>query len=417
MRSDLLEPLRRASRRGLRRLSVGVACFTFVSASVVSTHAAAAATGTAATCGPSFAVATSPLVNAHVSWLNGVAAVADNNVWAVGAEEPNGQNNQRTLIEHWNGTTWSVQPSGDEGSSTTINELSAIAAISATNIWAVGDHGSAAPETRRPLIEHWTGSAWHIVPNPDLGVGEHFLTGVTAISASDVWAVGYSAIDSGEVDVPIAEHWNGTVWSAVSMPAPGTGQFGSGSTLQAVSGSTGSDVWAAGVESPADSGARPLVEHWNGKAWSIVAIPISVSTWENEYLEGVASKRSNDVWAVGCSDLTAPTGTLVEHWNGTAWTVVPSADPTNSFGDVLTAVSEVSTTDVWAVGYGDLNDAGVLGTLVEHWNGTAWSVISSPSPNGWSQLSSVAALPQNYVWTAGLDIPATWNSLIEQECG
>ena len=96
---------------------------------------------------------------------------------------------------------------------------------------------------------------------------------------------------------------------------------------------------------------------------------------------------------------------------------MPSADPPDSFGDVLNAVSEVSTTDVWAVGDGDLNDAGVLGTLVEHWNGTAWSVISSPSPNGWSQLSGVAALPQSYVWTAGLDIPSTWNSLIEQECG
>jgi len=400
----------------LRLFGVLVACSTFVSASVISTRAAA---GAAATCGPSFTVATSPLVNAHVSWLNGVAAVTDNNVWAVGAEEPTGQNNQRTLIEHWNGTAWSVQPSGNEGGSTTINELSAIAAISATNIWAVGDHGNPAPETRRPLIEHWTGSAWHIVPNPDLGVGEHFLTGVAAISASDVWAVGYSAIDSGEVDVPIAEHWNGTAWSAVSVPAPGTGQFGPGSTLQSVSGSTGSDVWAVGVEDPVGSGARPLVEHWNGKVWSIMATPIVVTTWENEYLEGVTSKASNDVWVVGSQsyDGLSDFATLVEHWNGTAWSVVPSADPTGSSYDLLNAVSEVSATDVWAVGEDDLT--GALGTLVEHWNGTTWTVIPSPNPSTWSQLSGVAALPHSFVWTAGLYIPpaANWNSLIEQECG
>jgi hypothetical protein len=67
-----------------------------------------------------------------------------------------------------------------------------------------------------------------------------------------------------------------------------------------------------------------------------------------------------------------------KHWNGTSWTVIPSANPPRSSGDYLRAVSEVAPTDFWAVGNDDIN--GFFGTLVEHWNGTAWSVVPSPNP-------------------------------------
>jgi hypothetical protein len=423
MKSEALGIDRPYSTRLFHLFGLLVVCVAFASAGIVSTHASADAAGNSSTCGPTIAVAPSPSLNATASWLNGVGAVSDANVWAVGAQVPIGQKNQRTLIEHWNGTGWAVQPSGNEGASTTLNELSAISVVSARNIWAVGDHGGPAPEKRRPLIEHWNGSSWHITPSPDLGSGDHFLTGVTAVSPSDVWAVGWTGIDSYEIDTPIAEHWNGSVWSVVTVPIPPTGTFGPGSEFYAVSGSATSDVWAVGLTGPGNAGARPLVEHWNGSRWTIVTIPTVVSTWNNQYLEGVSSKATSDVWVVGTQqpNLYNFAG-LVEHWNGNAWTVIPSADPPGSSSDVLHAVSEVSNTDVWAVGNDDINS--VIGTLVEHWNGSAWSVVPSPTlgtgPHKWNQLSGVAALPQGFVWTAGQYEPtdsSPSHALIEQQCG
>jgi hypothetical protein len=400
-------------------------CSGLVAVGLTPAPAAAAVASNALVCGPTLSVASLPSLTASPSWLNDVAAASDSNVWAVGALVPTGQHNQRTLIEHWNGTAWSIQAGANEGGPTTRNELLSIAVVSATNVWAVGDHGSANPEPVRPLIEHFVGGTWHAVPNPDLGAGLHYLTGVAAISATDVWAVGYSIIDAGEIFAPLVEHWNGSTWSAVAVPTPNPGPFGPGSDLQAVWGSGPSDVWIIGATG---SGSGGLVEHWNGKAWTIVAMPVVSPTSVGGGLDAISGKASDDVWAVGSwMPNIYNFVSLVEHWNGSAWSVIPSADVPTSSADYLRAVSEVTPTDVWAVGNDDIS--GFSGTLVEHWNGTAWSVVPSPNPGPdlgegggypFNQLNGVAA-SSDALWTAGVfgapPIPAREEPLIEQQCG
>ena len=212
--------------------------------------------------------------------LMGVAAVTRRNAWAVGSLAVKTKNS-RLLVEHWNGSSWrrvpTSNPSGPE------DELIAISARSARDIWAVGDHRSAGQT--RPLVLHWDGSRWKQMASPSPPQGGA-LWGVTAIRAKDAWAVGV-----GGTRRSLAEHWNGHAWRVVSVRSPvhSTANF-----LLAVSASSSTDVWAAGQDGYGRA-ARGLVEHWNGHAWSYSRTAAAGDL----DLSGIATVSARDVWAVG----------------------------------------------------------------------------------------------------------------------
>ena len=70
------------------------------------------------------------------------------------------------------------------------------------------------------VTEHWNGKIWTVVARPDAGTQNNHLSGVTAISATDVWAVGdfQTSTGSGTVFQTLTEHWDGTAWSIVPQP-------------------------------------------------------------------------------------------------------------------------------------------------------------------------------------------------------
>jgi hypothetical protein len=109
-----------------------------------------------------------------------------------------------------------------------------------------------------------------------------------------------------------------------------------------------------------------LIEHWNGTAWSIVASPNQGTIQDNLYAVGVVS--ANDVWAVGQYYNGSVQQTLVEHWNGTTWSVVPSPNQPTTYCDYLNAVGGVSANDVWAVGEYYNGTLNANQTLVEHYS-------------------------------------------------
>src|SRR5260370_61505 len=109
--------------------------------------------------------------------------------------------------------------------------LSGVAAVSATDVWAVGNHFDAAIGGDDGLIEHWDGSRWSIVPSPASALN---LTSVAAISASDVWAAG-AAPTGGQ---PVFEHWDGKAWTAFSGPLVSAG-YGAAIGITTVSSSSG----------------------------------------------------------------------------------------------------------------------------------------------------------------------------------
>ena len=77
-----------------------------------------------------------------------------------------------------------------------------MAAVSASDVWAVGSYGSGG--TNRTLIEHWNGTAWTRAPSPNLSSSSNILFGIDATSASNIWAVGQYS--NGTADQTLALH-------------------------------------------------------------------------------------------------------------------------------------------------------------------------------------------------------------------
>lgn len=142
-----------------------------------------------ATTAPSgWAIVPSPNTSAtEGNTLNSVACASPSDCWAVGTYFTGTHNYGQTLIEHWDGNSWTIVPSPN-ATTTNSNVLSAVACASASECWAVGSYnnGSAA----QTLIERWNGTSWAIVPSPNNGTQSNALSGVTCSSASECWAVG-----------------------------------------------------------------------------------------------------------------------------------------------------------------------------------------------------------------------------------
>ncbi len=235
---------------------------------------------------------------------------------------------------------------------TSFNELTAVTAIAANDVWAVGvfrDNNL----ILRTLIEHWDGTSWSIVPSPNVALLNMFLNGVAAVSSTDVWAVG-QVFDTGAT---LTLHWDGTSWSIVPSPnGPANA-----SVLSGVSAIATNDVWAVGTD-----GGSTLTEHWNGTSWTVVASPSPVPPQRgNNALFSVTANSGTDIWAVGYSVLfspPAPQRTLTLHWDGTSWTLMPSPN-VGSFDNFLAGVTSAFGT-LWAVGRERANSGSPNRTLV-----------------------------------------------------
>jgi hypothetical protein len=333
--------------------------------------------------------------------LNGVAATSTSNAWAVGNYSNSDQGfPARSLIVHWNGSAWRQQSSPSPGSG--VNNLSGVAATSATNAWAVGSYDNSANTSTQTLIVHWNGTAWQQVPSPSPGgpgAGHaSALNGIVATSATDAWAVGYYINSTTHLSQALIVHWNGTSWQQVPSP-----DVGIESGLGGVAATSATNVWAVGsYPNRFATGNRTLVVHWNGTAWQQVPSPNPHSCEDSNGLSGVAATSATNAWAVGSDDMcpgseTENLVTLILHWNGTSWR--QQASPRPSVGG-LHGVAATSATNAWAVG-----TVVVTGlTLTAHWNGTAWQRVPSPNPAphpGFDELGGVAATSATNTWAVG----------------
>ena len=329
------------------------------------------------------------------SGLSAVAAVSATDAWAVGSAG-NQISGAQTLIEHWNGSSWQIVTSPSPGS--IYNTLYGVTAISASDVWSVG-YDVSAPGVTQTLTEHWNGSQWSVVNSPSPASMNNELFSVSAVSASDMWAVGFitTPIDQTPTDETLIEHWNGSQWSVVKSPDPGSNDH-----LNAVTAISAGDAWAVGN---ANTFAQTLIEHWNGSRWSVAK---STSAGSSSDLRDVAAVSASDVWSVGYALVGSSIQTFTEHWNGTNWQAVRSSNTGSS--PTFSGVAAVSTGDVWAVG-SYLNSNNVFQALTEQWDGSAWSIVVSPNqPTVNAQLLGVAAVSAKDVWAVGV---AGGNPLIE----
>jgi hypothetical protein len=305
--------------------------------------------------------------------------------------------------------SWQVSPSPNVGGSTLLrNELLAVAARAEDDAWAVGwsQQPGGAPYLQRPLALHFDGGSWSIVPTPFPAGDTHtVLNGVATVSAGDVWAVG-STHNGLLPSRTLVMHWDGTQWSLVPSPSPDT-QLNS---LHAVAAVSANDVWAVGYrggttnETPLES----LILRWNGATWSQVPSP-SVPIGANQ-LWAITAISASEVWAVG----SAGGGPLAMRWNGSAWSVVPVGGHGGLFAEKLTGIAGVAGNDLWGVGDGRGIFSNRVSATIRRWNGVHWTLkvcyARSPSnpPDGYegggpdSYLTGAAASAGNDVWAVGV---------------
>jgi hypothetical protein len=233
--------------------------------------------------------------------LDGVVAFSPTDIWVVGSSAG------RTLIDHYDGASWSIVPSPNS-SSTSSDRLLSVAATSASNIWAVGDSSDGA--TNRTLVEHWNGTGWSIVASPNFGAGNNTLNAVGAISASAAWAVGTST-DTAGLPETLTERWDGSNWTVVKSPTVDAGNIAN--TLLSVSALTPSNAWAAGyIQNDKTAIVHPLVEHWDGQMWKIVPSPDGVPPIPEPYgdintpseFHAITATSPSNIWAAGRFDRT-----------------------------------------------------------------------------------------------------------------
>jgi hypothetical protein len=219
---------------------------------------------------------------------------------------------------------------------------------------------------------------------------------VAAVSANDAWAVGWAQDPNGPPYVrhTLIQRFDGSTWNLVPSPNRADHYY---NVLHAVSGSSAEDVWAVGGSQDGTAPTSTLILHWDGKGWSIVPSP-NPADQVNQLL-GVAAIAADDAWAVGYRIGTGtqePIDTLILHWDGSAWTEVASPNVAGG-ANQLHGIGAIAADDIWAVG------SGAGGPLAMHWNGSAWSLVPV-RPNaglGSEFLNAVSGAAGDDVWAVG----------------
>lgn len=257
---------------------------------------------------------------------------------------------------------------------------------------------SAQPPKLTPIPQK--NGPWRIVPTPNSPNVSSTLRAITVLSDHDAWAVGSTQqVYPGSNSVfPLFLHWDGKTWKKIQ--AANTAQQGQLSAMAAL----GPDnIWAVGDTGSRSGIPHALIEHWNGQQWNVVSSPdqsTSSGFLRGDSLAGISAVAPDDIWAVG--DYTSSGNhALVEHWNGSQWSIVST--PAIETEQWLSKVVAVSTNDVWAVGaFGStLDGSHTSHALVEHWDGRSWQVIASPNPGASSELLTIAATSPTDVWAVG----------------
>jgi len=258
------------------------------------------------------------------------------------------------------------------------------------------------------------------------------LFGVAVTSARNVWAVGQ--YQSGTVLRTLIVHWNGKSWRRVPSPNParagdtlsGVAAMSASSAwavgernghslilrwngkswrpmrspdignLAAVAATSATSAWAVGIGGP--KGTQTAIEHWNGSAWKVVPSPVKVGN-----LDAVAATSASNAWAVGFSGTFTTSKALAEHWNGKVWRVVHSPDPAGA--GLLLGVAATSARNAWAVSGAAGQGLGTSISVINHWNGKTWKRVASPNPvPGGALFFGVAAASARNAWAVGTDL-------------
>jgi N-acetylmuramoyl-L-alanine amidase-like protein len=308
-----------------------------------------------------------PSPGAVSGFLSGIAATSPSDVWAVGyrcgaPSCASGGFGERSLIEHRTAGGWEAVASPNPG--TGADRLNAVAAVSPTDAWAVGDAFDEGIYLHQPLLEHWDGARWTAVRAPRIPGVEVHMTDILAMSATDIWATGHGCLRNrgcgGAPGIrPAVLHYDGATWRLVRT----AGLRAAASSVEALAAS-GGDLFAVGWKSKTrHSNSRPLAERRKGGRWRIDGAPRLAGV-----LFGADGGHGTPVWAVGDRRAGGAFRTLTARRTSSGWRAVKSPSPPGRTS-YLSSVAVLSGRDVWAVG------PTVGAAFLMHWNGSRWTLV------------------------------------------
>jgi hypothetical protein len=279
---------------------------------------------------------------------------------------------QTALSEQWDGTKWTVQATPI----TTANDSSGLSDVSctfATACTGVGFyHDPNGPD--HALAEDWS-LRWQLQP-PLIPFDNPLASSLAAVACpTPAFCAAVGGEEStGSVFNALAEIFKGGSWFITSTPNAAN------SNLDAVS-CTGAKACTAVGDVDAGGGTlSTLAERWDGTNWTVQAMPDPPGA-VHSFLTGVSCPGAKSCVAVGFfTDGSGNQTTFAEHWNGTNWTVHSTPSPPVDPATQLNAVSCTSATSCEAVG------TSTTQTWAEVWNGSAWATQSVPSPAGGSDV-------------------------------
>lgn len=274
---------------------------------------------------------------ANQSWLNDLAVIAPDDMWAVGrgyGQFLPGDWNQETLALHFDGASWTVVPTPNPSAAPELTycELNAVAALAPDDVWAAGTRNDvddcAGYVGTHNLVLHWNGSSWTQMDAPMpacfglQGVSGDGIYDILALAPNDVWFFGEWIRMNAQGFTfrhALAMHWDGSTFKVhEDFPLVGS----NGATIYAADAAGPNDIWAVGAGGDGDPATnQSYIYHWNGAKWSHVPAP-AVPGYSHS-LGDVKVLAPDDVWISGSS--WAPPNTVVQfmlHWTGSGYDFV-----------------------------------------------------------------------------------------------
>ncbi len=262
------------------------------------------------------------------------------------------------------------------------------------------------------LFEEYTGGSWTAVYSPDGGGVDFDLQGITCLPSGDCWVVGRGPGPGAAI-----VYYDGNGWTVVSSPPGGAG----GDQLNGIACVSSEDCWAVGFSGVADDANKePLIEHYAAGVWMDVSGPSPVAQGT---LAAVSCATSTDCWAVGTSYVASghQGPAVIEHYDGSAWTLVTGA-PVGAPGE-LSGVTCSTSTECWAVGVsyegGSSAPTGgpFIAPVIEQYDGSSWTLVASPTADS-AFLADVTCPSPADCWAVGEDNQTlTAGTLIEHYTG
>jgi hypothetical protein len=280
------------------------------------------------------------------------------------------------MAEQWNGAAWALVrvPLPIDSRDASLNSVSCAGPVDCTAVGNMLENSGQPPET---LIEQWNGLKWSVVPSPNVaGATVSNLWAVSCVGESGCTAVGDSAASGANTETALVEREVDSTWTII--PSPGVS--GSETSLQAIDCTTGSECTAGGFTYSYGANsftAATLVEREVGGTWTVVPSPDPPDTTYDGF-GGVACVTASRCLATGSAGSATSIDTLAESGVGPRWTIVPSPDESGPLS-ALGAISCATAVSCMSVGNHQPGNGTRL-PLAEQWDGTSWSVVTTPNP-------------------------------------